>query len=80
MLLRAALLSKLHKGLLQSRHPLHGRLRKVASVASNRKPYCFVAPRESATQHLAALLAGDLRAGDCYCFFGEVGAGKSVFR
>jgi tRNA A37 threonylcarbamoyladenosine biosynthesis protein TsaE len=28
---------------------------------------------------LASLLASELRPGDCYCLYGDVGAGKSVF-
>uniref|UniRef100_A0A383VCJ7 tRNA threonylcarbamoyladenosine biosynthesis protein TsaE n=1 Tax=Tetradesmus obliquus TaxID=3088 RepID=A0A383VCJ7_TETOB len=39
----------------------------------------YLAPAEEHLQHLAALLARDRRAGDCYCLYGSVGAGKSVF-
>ena len=51
---------------------------RVTSRSDDR--YCFIAPKESATQRLASLLARDLQAGDCYCLLGDVGAGKSVFR
>ena len=54
--------------------------RRVSTTAGSRTTYGFTAYEESATQRLAALLASDLRAGDCYCLFGDVGAGKSVFR
>lgn len=54
-------------------------LRHIACTVRSQERHCFVAPEESATKHLAALLARDLRAGDCYCLHGDVGAGKSVF-
>ncbi|KAG2433866.1 hypothetical protein HXX76_008220 [Chlamydomonas incerta] len=37
------------------------------------------APTAQAMDCLAALFASHIRAGDCYCLFGAVGAGKSVF-
>ncbi len=42
--------------------------------------YNFVSPSEAATAALARKLASELRPGDCYCLYGDVGAGKSVFR
>lgn len=61
-------------------------LQRVLSAAarSHRQPLdsrlSLVSTCEEATDHLAACLAEHLRAGDCYCLFGEVGAGKSAFR
>jgi len=40
---------------------------------------CLTAPTEAAMGALASLLASELRPGDCYCLYGDVGAGKSVF-
>ena len=59
---------------------LFRRQKSTVSAAVRRDQYCFVAPGEPATQSLASILALDLRAGDCYCLLGDVGAGKSVFR
>ncbi|GLI61475.1 hypothetical protein VaNZ11_003872 [Volvox africanus] len=39
----------------------------------------LAAPTVQAMDCLAALFASHIRAGDCYCLFGAVGAGKSVF-
>jgi hypothetical protein len=41
---------------------------------------CFISPTESSTGALASMLAQTARTGDCLCLYGDVGAGKSVFR
>lgn len=79
MLLHAGVLARC-RGVLLPRVPtVRLCLRHIACTVRGQERHCFVAPEESATKHLAALLARDLRAGDCYCLHGEVGAGKSVF-
>ena len=40
----------------------------------------IVSPTEQATQQLASLLAERATVGDCFCLYGDVGVGKSVFR
>ena len=40
----------------------------------------MVSPDESSTGALASVLAQTARQGDCLCLYGDVGAGKSVFR
>jgi len=40
---------------------------------------CVLAPSEMDTQLIAEALASNNMAGDCYCLYGEVGAGKSAF-
>lgn len=40
----------------------------------------YIAPTEAHLQYLASLMAQERNAGDCYCLYGSVGAGKSVFR
>ena len=80
MLLSAGKYAKHHTCCTFSHRPFHGCFRPAVAAAVNRHQYCFVAPEESGTQHLAALLAKELRAGDCYCLLGDVGAGKSFFR
>ena len=40
----------------------------------------LVSPTEHTTQHLASLLAQRATLGDCFCLYGDVGAGKSVLR
>ncbi|GLC34765.1 hypothetical protein PLESTM_000237700 [Pleodorina starrii] len=42
-------------------------------------PHRLAAPTVQALDCLAALFASHIRPGDCYCLFGAVGAGKSVF-
>lgn len=53
----------------------------AAAVDSSRQQgeLCLIAPTEQATSSLAAWLAQDVQPGDCYCLYGSVGAGKSVF-
>ncbi|DBA99119.1 hypothetical protein WJX77_012605 [Trebouxia sp. C0004] len=79
MLLHAGILARCKSVLLPRRPAAREYLRYIACTVRNQERHCFVAPEESATKHLAALLAQDLRAGDCYCLHGDVGAGKSVF-
>eukprot|EP00193_Tetraselmis_chui_P004818 CAMPEP_0177754234 /NCGR_PEP_ID=MMETSP0491_2-20121128/1900_1 /TAXON_ID=63592 /ORGANISM="Tetraselmis chuii, Strain PLY429" /LENGTH=243 /DNA_ID=CAMNT_0019269603 /DNA_START=153 /DNA_END=884 /DNA_ORIENTATION=+ len=55
-----------HDGNTPSRPPTEGALRLLATS-------------ERGTEAAAAMFAADLRAGDCYCLLGEVGAGKSAF-
>jgi type II secretory pathway predicted ATPase ExeA len=52
----------------------------AAPAAASAAAAVYLAPAEEHVQQLAALLARDRRAGDCYCLYGSVGAGKSVFR
>jgi hypothetical protein len=59
--------SAIHDGNAPSRPPTEGALRLLATS-------------ERGTEAAAAMFAADLRAGDCYCLVGEVGAGKSAFR
>lgn len=51
-----------------------------AAAAGTGEQLRLLAVSERATSRLAALLAEERRAGDCYCLFGDVGAGKSFFR
>ncbi len=51
----------------------------MASCTSS-SAFHILAPLEQSTQKLAAILAGDARTGDFVCLYGDVGAGKSVFR
>lgn len=51
----------------------------MASCTSS-NAFHILAPLEQSTQKLAAILAGDARTGDFICLYGDVGAGKSVFR
>ena len=53
-------------------------MRASASSATPRAVQ-LLAPTVEAVECLAALFASHTRAGDCYCLFGDVGAGKSVF-
>lgn len=80
MPLHAGVLARCRGVLLSRRPAVRECLRHIACTVRNQERHCFVAPEESATKHLAALLAQNLRAGDCYCLHGDVGAGKSVFR
>lgn len=80
MLLRASAFARCQTALLPKRCAVSACSRQTAPFGDNRNRLCFVAPEESATRHLAALLAQELRAGDCYCLHGDVGAGKSAFR
>ena len=44
------------------------------------EPTCMhAAPTEADMGVLASHLAAELQPGDCYCLYGDVGAGKSVF-
>eukprot|EP00879_Flechtneria_rotunda_P027605 GHRR01029577.1.p1 GENE.GHRR01029577.1~~GHRR01029577.1.p1 ORF type:complete len:349 (+),score=135.47 GHRR01029577.1:278-1324(+) len=54
-----------------------------SSSSGDRQQSCtavYLASTERHMQRLAELLARSRNRGDCYCLFGAVGAGKSVFR
>ncbi|PNW76120.1 hypothetical protein CHLRE_12g547000v5 [Chlamydomonas reinhardtii] len=72
--------------------PIPRQLQRCASTASSKAvsvsasatcapgtEHRVSAPTAQAMDCLAALFASHIRAGDCYCLFGAVGAGKSVF-
>ena len=44
------------------------------------KQFSVLSTSHNATEHLAALLAADMRAGDALCLKGDPGAGKTMFR
>ena len=67
-----------HRSTQRRRPILKGALSSLQEP-SRRPQYQFLAERESAVQHLAQMLAQDLRQGDCYLLSGQVGAGKSTF-
>ena len=58
------------------------RLTHVTSVRcfSDVGKVSLVSPTERTTQQLACLLAQRATLGDCFCLYGDVGVGKSVFR
>ena len=74
----------LRAGLVGARHvhrlaaPPSGRLAAVKPAVC--EPRTLIARSRLGTEALARLLARDIRAADCYCLHGDVGAGKSVFR
>ncbi|GMH40889.1 hypothetical protein BSKO_08793 [Bryopsis sp. KO-2023] len=51
----------------------------TASCLKDDHKQVFVCPTEESTAQVAALFGKRLREGDCYCLYGDVGAGKSVF-
>ncbi|KAF6260295.1 hypothetical protein COO60DRAFT_908809 [Scenedesmus sp. NREL 46B-D3] len=51
----------------------------AATAAASTATAVYLAPGEEHLQHLATLLAQHRCAGDCYCLYGSVGAGKSVY-
>lgn len=52
----------------------------IAAASAHPNQYSLRARSETATQRVAQLLAAEAQAGDCICLYGDVGAGKSVFR
>lgn len=63
--------------------PRYSGVRQLCSaiqVGKEGQQLVLYARDELSTQQIAALLARDLQPGDCYCLYGTVGAGKSVFR
>ncbi len=73
----------LKSGLVGARHlhKLAAPSRRLdATKSAVCEPRTLIATSQSGTEALARLLAKDIRAADCYCLHGDVGAGKSVFR
>jgi hypothetical protein len=73
--------SSLHSNGSSNITPLASAQGAGSSSSSPTESIDLVAPSEKAMGRLAALLVheGGLQAGDVYCLYGDVGAGKSVF-
>lgn len=54
--------------------------RMCATAAHKNSTRTFLSPTEQSTNRLAAYLAKEAEVKDCICLYGDVGAGKSVFR
>lgn len=60
---------------LCAKHAVRSFARRLASQCE----HAFIAPSDDAMAHLAEIVADGAKAGDCVLFYGDVGAGKSVF-
>jgi hypothetical protein len=54
--------------------------RMCATASHKTSTRTFLSPTEQSTIRLAAYLAKEAEVKDCICLYGDVGAGKSVFR
>ena len=54
--------------------------RKIVTTSQQGSAVTLLSPYEQTTNRLAAIVASVSKAKDCVCLFGDVGAGKSVFR
>ena len=54
--------------------------RTCATASQYGSSLTFLSPNERTTNTLAAYLARGADVKDCVCLYGDVGAGKSVFR